>query len=112
MTLEDFNNIVDSYGLYKRNGYISLSGFFEKDTCGDAPVVTFYVKVKKLEIYLDLDNNTGNMKGGYIGGLILKRPHVMVSEVTTANYILKELFKKRKKILVDKKLKEINRDFT
>ena len=47
MTLEDFNNIVDSYGLYKRNGYISLSGFFEKDTCGDAPVVTFYVKVKK-----------------------------------------------------------------
>ena len=55
---------------------------------------------------------SGNMKGGYIGGLMLKRPHVVVSEVSTANYFLKELFKKRKKILVDKKLKEINRDFT
>ena len=55
---------------------------------------------------------SGNMKCGYIGGLMLKRPHIIVSEVSTANYFLKELFNQRKKILVDKKLKEINRDFT
>lgn len=50
------------------------------------------------------------MIGRLVG--LRQRPHVIVSEVNTANYFLKELFKQRKKILVDKKLKEINRDFT
>ena len=53
---------------------------------------------------------SGNMIGRLCG--LRQRPHIIVSEVSTANYFLKELFNQRKKILVDKKLKEINRDFT
>lgn len=34
MTLEDFNNIVDSYGLHKINP-LSSYGFLKKYTCGD-----------------------------------------------------------------------------
>lgn len=108
MTIEDFNNIVDSYGLHKINQF-DLSGYFEKYTCGDEPVVTFYKGTGKLKIYLDL-NESGKMVGSYHG--LYNRPHVMVSELNTANYFLKELFKQRKKILVDNKLKEINCDFT
>ena len=101
MTLEDFNNIVDSYGLYKikRN---SETGYLEKPTLGDTPVVTFYEEIGKLKIYVEL-NDAGNIS--------YSLKHIIVSEVSTANYFLKRLFKQRKKIQVDKKLKEINRDF-
>jgi len=109
MTLEDYNNIVDSYGLHKINQFDLSAYFVEKNTCGDDPVVTFYKGTGQLKIYIDLDDS-GKMIG-YCGGL-RNRPHVIVSEVNTANYFLKELFKQRKKILVDNKLKEINRDFT
>lgn len=108
MTLEDFNNIIDRYGLYKINQF-DVSGYFEKYTRGDEPVVTFYKGTGQLKIYIDL-GSSGNMIGCYHG--LYNRPHVIVSEVNTANYFLKELFKQRKKILVDNKLKEINRDFT
>ena len=108
MTLEDFNNIVDSYGLHKIN-QIDVSGYFEKYTCGDEPVITFYKGTGQLKIYIDLDES-GKMIGRLCG--LRNRPQVIVSEVNTANYFLKELFKQRKKILVDNKIKEINRDFT
>lgn len=110
MTLEDFNNIVDSYGLHKINPIDSSYGFLKKYTCGDEPVVKFYEETGKLKIYIDLDASGNNMIGSLCG--LRQRPHVIVIEVNTANYFLKELFKQRKKILVDNKLKEINRDFT
>lgn len=100
MTLEDFNNIIDSYGLYKMKCN-SVSGFFEKASWA-LPVVTFYEETGKLKIYIDLNEN---------GKISYSERYVIVSEVSTANYFLKRLFKQRKKILVDKKLKEINRDF-
>jgi hypothetical protein len=100
MTLEDFNNIVDSYGLHKMK-YNPVSGFFDKASWG-LPVVTFQVETGKLKIYIDL-NEEGKMS--------YSERHIIVSEVSTANYFLKRLFKQRKKILVDNKLKEINRDF-
>ena len=106
MTLEDFNNIVDSYGLHRG---LTESAYLEKYTHGNDPVVIFYKETGKLKIYIDLDSS-GKMVGCYSG--LYNRPHVIVSEVNTANYFLKELFKQRKKILVDNKLKEINRDFT
>ena len=103
MTLEDFNNIVDSYGLHKIR-HDSVSGFFEKYTWGDSPVVTYFEDTGKLKIYVDLDKLTGKIS--------YSERHLIVSEVSTANYYLKRLFKQRKKILVNNKLKEINSDFT
>lgn len=109
MTLEEYNNIVDSYGLHRGLKYNTASAYLEKYTWGALPVLTFQEETGKLKIYIDL-NDSGKMIG-HCGGL-RNRPHVIVSEVNTANYFLKELFKQRKKILVDNKLKEINRDFT
>ena len=100
MTLEDFNNIVDSYGLHKMK-YNPLSGFFDKASWA-IPVLTFQEATGKLTIYIDLNED---------GKISYSERHIIVSEVSTANYFLKRLFKQRKKILVDKKLKEINRDF-
>ena len=100
MTLEDFNNIVDSYGLYKMK-YNPLSGFFDKASWA-IPVLTFQEATGKLTIYVSLSDD---------GKMSYNTKHIIVSEVSTANYFLKRLFKQRKKILVDKKLKEINRDF-
>ena len=37
---------------------------------------------------------SGNMIGRLCG--LRQRPHIIVSEVSTANYFLKELFKKKK----------------
>lgn len=104
MTLEDFNNIVDSYGLHSDviHNHNSLSFFFEKYTWGDSPVVTFQEKTGKLKIYVGLNES---------GKISYSEKHIIVSEVSTAHYFLKRLFKQRKKILIDKKLKEINRDF-
>ena len=102
MTLEDFNNIMDSYGLHRDKRHNRLAGFFETYTWGDSPVVTFQEETGKLKIYVDL-NESGKMS--------YNEKHIIVSEVSTANYFLKRLFKQRKKILVDMKLKEINRDF-
>lgn len=102
MTLEEYNNIVDSYGLHRGLKYNTASAYLEKFPWGALPVVTFQEKTGKLKIYVDL-NESGKMS--------CSKKHIIVSEVSTANYFLKRLFKQRKKILVDKKLKEINRDF-
>ena len=103
MTLEDFNNIMDSYGLHRDKRHYKLAaGFFETYTWGDSPVITFQEETGKMKIYMDL-NDSG--KSSY------SVRHVVVSEVSTAHYYLKRLFKQRKKILVENKLKEINRDF-
>lgn len=102
MTLEEYNNIVDSYGLHRGLKYNTASAYLEKYTWGALPVVTFQEQTGKLKIYVDL-NESGKMS--------YSEKHIIVSEVSTANYFLKRLFKQRKKILVDKKLKEINRDF-
>lgn len=102
MTLEEYNNIVDSYGLHRGLKYNTASAYLEKYTWGALPVVTFQEKTGKLKIYIDLTES---------GKMSYSEKHIIVSEVSTANYFLKRLFKQRKKILVDKKLKEINRDF-
>ena len=102
MTLEEYNNIVDTYGLHRGLKYNTSSAFLEKYTWGALPVLTFQEETGKLKIYVDL-NESGKM--GY------SERHIVVSEVSTANYFLKQLFKKRKKILVENKLREINRDF-
>ena len=102
MTLEEYNNIVDSYGLHRGLKYNTSSAFLEKYTWGAIPVLTFQEATGKLTIYLSLSDD---------GKMSYNTKHIIVSEVSTANYFLKRLFKQRKKILVDKKLKEINRDF-
>ena len=102
MTLEEYNNIVDSYGLHRDKRYNRLAGFFETYTWGDLPVLTFQEETGKLKIYVCLSDN-GNMS--------YNEKHIIVSEVSTAHYFLKRLFKQRKKILVENKLREINRDF-
>lgn len=102
MTLEDYNNIVDSYGLHRGLRHNTSSAFFEQYTWGALPVVTFQEKTGKLKIYVDLTES---------GKMSYSEKHIVVSEVSTANYFLKRLFKQRKKILVENKLKEINRDF-
>lgn len=102
MTLEEYNNIVDSYGLHRDKRHNRLAGFFETYTWGDSPVVTFQEETGKLKIYVCLSDN---------GKMSYNEKHIIVSEVSTAHYFLKRLFKQRKKILVDMKLKEINRDF-
>lgn len=102
MTLEDFNYIMDSYGLHRDKRYNRLAGFFETYTWGDSPVVTFNDETGKLKIYVDLNES---------GKISYSERHILVSEVSTANYFLKRLFKQRKKILVENKLREINRDF-
>ena len=76
MTLEDFNNIVDSYGLHKINP-LSSYGFLKKYTCGDEPVVEFYEETGKLKIYIDLDASGNNMIGRLAG--LRQRPHIIVS---------------------------------
>lgn len=102
MTLEDYNNIVDSYSLHRGLNYNTSSAFFEKYTWGALPVLTFQEETGKLKIYVDLDKS---------GKISYSERHIIVSEVSTAQYYLKRLFKQRKKILVENKLKEINRDF-
>ena len=102
MTLEEYNNIVDSYGLHRDKRYNRLAGFFETYTWGDSPVVTFNDETGKLKIYVDLNES---------GKISYSERHILVSEVSTAHYFLKRLFKQRKKILVENKLREINRDF-
>ena len=103
MTLEEYNNIVDSYGLHRGLRHNTSSAFFEQYTWGALPVVTFQEKTGKLKIYVDLTES---------GKMSYSEKHIVVSEVSTANYFLKRLFKQRKKILVDNKLKEIYREFT
>lgn len=102
MTLEEYNNIVDSYGLHRGLKYNTSSAFLEKYTWGALPVLTFQEKTGKLKIYVCLSDN---------GKMSYSEKHIIVSEVSTAHYFLKRLFKQRKKILVENKLKEINRDF-
>jgi len=102
MTLEEYNNIVDSYGLHRGLKYNTSSAFFEKYTWGALPVITFQEETGKLKIYVCLSDN-GNMS--------YNEKHIIVSEVNTAHYFLKRLFKQRKKILVENKLREINSDF-
>ena len=102
MTLEDFNNIVDSYGLHRGLRYNTSSAFFEKYSWGALPVLTYQEETGKLKIYVNLSDN---------GMMSYNAKHIIVSEVSTAHYFLKRLFKQRKKILVENKLWEINRDF-
>lgn len=102
MTLEDFNNIVDSYGLHRDIIHNSFSCFLEKYTWGALPVLTYQEETGKLKIYVSLSDE---------GKMSYNTKYIVVSEVSTAHYFLKRLFKQRKKILIDKKLKEINRDF-
>ena len=102
MTLEDYNNIVDSYGLHRGLKYNTASAYLEKYTWGALPILTFQEETGKLKIYVNLSDN---------GKMSYNTKHIVVSEVSTAHYFLKRLFKQRKKILVDNKLKEINRDF-
>ena len=102
MTLEDFNYIMDSYGLHRGLNHNTSSAFLEKYTWGALPVMTFQENTGKLKIYVCLSDN---------GKMSYNEKHIIVSEVSTANYFLKRLFKQRKKILVENKLREINRDF-
>lgn len=102
MTLEDYNNIVDSYGLHRGLKSNTTSAFLEKYTWGALPVLTFQEETGKLKIYVNLSDD---------GKMSYNTKNILVSEVSTANYFLKRLFKQRKKIIVDNKLKEINRDF-
>lgn len=102
MTLEEYNNIVDTYGLHRGLKYNTSSAFLEKYTWGALPVLTFQEETGKLKIYTSLSDE---------GKMSYNTKHIIVSEVCTAHYFLKQLFKKRKKILVENKLREINRDF-
>ena len=100
MTKEEFTQLGNSYGFFTYRDEKSL--FLKPQYMwGDIPVMTFDNGKVKISIKLDEDGNI------YKYGA----DRIIVSEVATARFFLNELLKKRKKILENKKLKSIEKDF-
>ena len=100
MTKEEFNQLGNSYGFFTYRDSKSLY-LKPQYMWGDIPVMTFDEGKVKISIKLDEDGNIYNYGAD----------RIVVSEVSTARFFLNELMKKRKKILENKKLKSIEKDF-
>ena len=110
MTLNEFKKLCSDYNLYEYDLSDISYGFFiksDKITFINQSVIMFFgSKLNgKLKIYHgELDDE----------GMI--QPYsftfIIVSEVSTAKYYLNILVQKRKEILINKRLKEIDNDFS
>lgn len=110
MTLNEFKKLCSDYNLYYYDASGLGYGFFiksDKITFLNQSVIMFFgSKLNgKLKIYHgELDDE----------GMI--QPYsftfIIVSEVSTAKYYLNILVQKRKEILISKRLKEIDNDFS
>lgn len=102
MTKEEFIQLGNSYGFFTYRDSKSLY-LKPQYMWGDIPVMTFDEKENKVKISIKLDED-GNIKN-------YGADRIVVSEVSTARYFLNEMMKQRKKILENKKLKSIEKDF-
>lgn len=102
MTKDEFDQLGRAYGFftYRDSNRLFLKPQF---MWGDIPVMTFDEKENKVKISIKLDED-GNI---YNYGA----DRIIVSEVSTTRFFLNELMKPRKKILENKKLKSIEKDF-
>ena len=100
MTKEEFDQLGKAYGLFI---YSDSNELFLKPQYiwGDVPVMTF--EEGKVLISVRLDENGDIYNYG--------SDRIIVSEVSTARFLLNEIMKKRKQILENKKLEKIQEDF-
>ena len=100
MTKEEFDNLGRAYGFftYKDSNRLFLKPQY---MWGDIPVMTYEEGKVHISIRLDEDGNIYNYGSD----------RILVSEVSTARFLLNEMLKKRKQILENKKLNKIKEDF-
>lgn len=108
ITFDEFKKLRSDYNLYDV-GTDSEFGFFIKSDkfLVSSQAVMMFLGSKsngKLKLYYGELNDDGNVPWAI--------SHIIVSEVSTAKYFLNILVQKRKEILINKRLKEIDHDFS
>lgn len=109
ITFDEFKKLCSDYNLYEYDASDFCYGFFTKSNIlpFQYQSVIMFIGSKsngKLKIYHgELDDD---------GTIPYSTTFIIVSEVSTARYYLNNLVQKRKEILINKRLKEIDIDFS
>ena len=109
ITFDEFKKLCSDYNLYEYDASDFGYGFFiksDKITFLNQSVIMFIGSKSngKLKIYHgELDDE---------GRVPYSTTFIIVSEVSTARYYLNILVQKRKEILINKRIKEIDNDFS
>ena len=109
ITIDEFKKLCSDYNLYEYDLSDIGYGFFintDKITFINQSVIMFFGSKfnGKLKIYYgELDDE---------GRVPYSTTFIIVSEVSTAKYFLNVLVQKRKEILINKRIKEIDNDFS
>jgi hypothetical protein len=109
-TIDEFKKLCSDYNLYYYDASGLGYGFFiksDKITFLNQSVIMFFgSKLNgKLKIYHGEVDDKGRVP-------TYSTTFIIVSEVSTAKYYLNILVQKRKEILINKRLKEIDNDFS
>ena len=109
ITLDEFKKLCSDYNLYEYDVSDIGYGFFiksDKITYLNQSVIMFFGSKfnGKLKIFHGELNEEGNVPYSFT--------YIIVSEVSTAKYYLNILVQKRKEILINKRIKEIDNDFS
>lgn len=112
ITFDEFKKLCSDYNLYEYDASDFGYGFFIKSNIlpfqYQSVIMFFGSKFKlngKLKIYHGELDDEGRVP-------TYSTTFIIVSEVSTAKYFLKILVQKRKEILISKRLKEIDNDFS
>lgn len=107
MTLEEFNQLCDDFNLFRIESTIYnfyIYGYFNKSLYPLHCLMCFQKENGKVFIATNLD---------FIGNISPIKPNYIVcSYVETAKFFINRIIKKRKEILIEKKKRELENDFS